>query len=402
MFQPKTMLRMALVQLESGNIIGRRKQIMSKRINEVIKRLAVSVLAVVMVVSGIVIMPETAQAETATADTVVYEDRTSDFKTKWKADGSGSAPSKAGYVFGGWYTENETDGYTALNVETATAKLAEESLTEGVIAKFVPSYVLSVKAQINEGVTKGDGEVASIRIISAVDSKSYQKVGFEVLLNNKIPLYQDENNTPLETTRVYGGGLQVGSDATDVRTPQELFGQAANYISVWRLDDIIDENDTKIIYVRPYWITKDGTKVEGLPKYVHIEDGYNGYISIPINLRTAELVAAGQLEMSYDSDKIEIAKDGAGNMLVENGKMFDEMAFNSDVAGSIKFVGNTSGATDVAADDIYVNVRFKKTAESTYEGAGKGVFLTFKVSGEKFCNAEELIQKTVDAWDIKY
>jgi len=402
MFPPKTMSGMELVQLESGNIIGMRKQIMSKRINDVIKKLTVSVLAVVMVVSGIVIMPETAQAETQTADTVIYEDRTSDFKAQWKADGSGSAPSKAGYVFGGWCTGNETDGYTALNVETATAKLAEENLTEGVIAKFVPSYVLSVKAQINEGVKKDDQQEASIRIISSVDSKSYQKVGFEVLLNNTIPLYQDENKTPLETTKVYGGGLQVGSDASDVRTPQNLFGPASNYISVWRLDDIIDENDTKIIYVCPYWITKDGTKVEGLPKYVHIEDGYNGYISIPISLRTAELVAAGQLELSYDSEKIEIAKDAAGNMLVENGKMFDKMAFNGNIAGSIKFVGNTSGATDVAADDIYVNVRFKKASGSTYKGAGKGEFLSFKVSGEKFCNADELIQKTVDAWDIKY
>lgn len=362
---------------------------MNKRISNAMKKLTVSVLAVIMVVSGIVIMPETVEAETGTDDTVVYEDRTSDFQAYWKADGSGTAPSKAGYVFGGWYTGNETDGYTALNVTTATAKLAEENLTDGVIAKFVPSYVLSVKAQINEGVTKGDGKVASIRIISSVDSKSYQKVGFEVLLNNAIPLYQDENNTPLETTRVYGGGLQVGSDATDVRTPRDLFGPASNYISVWRLDDIIDDNDTKIIYVRPYWITKDGTKVEGLAKYVHIEDGYNGYISIPINLYTAELVAAGQLEMSYASDKIEIAKDANGNMLVEYGKMFDEMAFNGDTAGSIKFVGNTSKATEVAADDIYVNVRFKKTSESTYQGAGKGEFLTFTVNGEEFCNAAE-------------
>ena len=375
---------------------------MSKRINDVIKKLTVSVLAVVMVVSGIVIMPETAEAETATADAVVYEDRTSDFQVKWKADGSGSAPSKAGYVFGGWFTGNETDGYTALNVETATAKLAEENLTEGVIAKFVPSYVLSVKAQINEGVKKGDEEAASIRIISSVDSKSYQRVGFEVLLNNAIPLYQDDNNTPLETTRVYGGGLQVGNDTKDVRTPNQLFGPASKYISVWRLDDIIDDNDTKIIYVRPYWITKDGTKVEGLAKYVHVEDGYKGYISIPINLHTAELVAAGQLEMSYESDKIEIAKDEAGNMLVEYGKMFDEMAFNGDTAGSIKFVGNTSKATEVSADDIYVNVRFKKTSESTYKGAGKGEFLTFTVNEEEFCNAAETMQETVDAWDIKY
>ena len=375
---------------------------MKMKISDVMKKIIAGVLVVIMVVAGVVTMPNTVKATTEDTDAVVYEDRTADFKAKWKADGSGTSPSKAGYVFGGWYTGNETDGYTALNVTTATAKLAEENLTDGVIAKFVPSYVLSVKAQINEGVEKDDKEEASIRIISSVDSKSYQKVGFEVLLNNAIPLYQDDNNTPLETTKVYGGGLQVGSDENDVRTPEDLFGPAANYISVWKLDDIIDENDTKIIYVRPYWITKDGTKVEGLAKYVHIEDGYNGYISIPINLHTAELVAAGQLEMSYASDKIEIAKNEAGEMLVEYGKMFDEMAFDGDTAGVIKFVGNTSKATDVAADDIYVNVRFKKTSESTYEGVGKGAFLTFTVNGEEFCNAAETMQETVDAWDIKY
>lgn len=84
---------------------------MSKRISNTMKKLTVSVLAVIMVVSGIIMLPYTAEAETGTTDTVTYEDRTSDFKANWKADGSGTAPSKAGYVFGGWYTGNETDGY---------------------------------------------------------------------------------------------------------------------------------------------------------------------------------------------------------------------------------------------------------------------------------------------------
>lgn len=372
------------------------------KMSDAMKKLIANVLVVIMVVAGVVTMPNTVKATAGNGDAVVYEDRTADFKAKWKSDGSGTAPSMPGYVFGGWYTGNETVGYTALNVATATEKIAEENLTEGVIAKFVPSYVLSVKAQINEGVTKGDGKTASIRIISSVDSKSYQKVGFEVLLNNKTPLYQDENQTPLETTKVYEGGLQVGSSENDVRTPQNLFGPASNFISVWRLDNIIDENDTKIIYVRPYWITKDGTKVEGLAKYVHIEDGYNNYISIPINLHTAELVAAGQLEISYDSDKIEIATDDQGNPLIEKGKVFDEMDSNAGTPGVIKFVGNTSEATNAAADDIYVNVRFQKTNTSTYKGAGKGEFLTFTVDKESFCNANEAFQTTVDAWDVQY
>lgn len=373
---------------------------MSKKIVNKAKKSVAGFLAFVMVISGIVMIPEKVEAAAENAATVTYEDRTDEFNSMWKENGAGTAPTKPGYIFGGWYKENGTDS----EGNTKYAALTEDDakiFTGTAFAKFVPSYVLSVKAQINSDVTEGDKTNASIRLISSVDSKNYQKVGFEVLLNNKYKHLQ-EDDSALETTKVYSGGLQVGDDEKNVRTPQNLFGKASNYISVWRLDNILDKNDDKIIYVRPYWVTRDGTTVKGLAKYIRVEDGYKGYVSIPVNLHTAEEVAAGILEMSYDSDILAIATDTNGNPLIDCGHVFDELEYNMNLTNAIRFVANTSGITDASADDIYVNVRFTIKDTEKYAGAGKGTFLTFAVGDENFCNAEENPQKTVDAWDIQY
>ena len=365
-----------------------------------LKKITASLLAIILVFSGLVIMSQSTHAEETTGEVIETDGEiiySSNYYSIQEYYPTKKAPVKENHVFGGWY-QKEEETFKALSAAEAVA-IVDGTSTVTAYAKFVPAYVLGVKAQNAEGTTEDMTGNTSVRMITSVDSKKYQKVGFEIYLGNGTTLLTQDDGSALETSRVYKG-IKIGTDKT--KTATQIFGTASKHVAVWELTDIWPENHTKIIYVRPYWITMDGTTVKGLAKYVHIEDGYNGYISIPISLRTAELVAAGQLELSYDSEKIEIAKDAAGNMLVENGKMFDKMAFNGNIAGSIKFVGNTSDATDVAADDIYVNVRFKKASESTYKGAGKGEFLSFKVSGEKFCNADELIQKTVDAWDIKY
>lgn len=313
-----------------------------------------------------------------------------------------TAPEMTDYVFGGWYTKSG-DEFTAIkeasvtvNQETGKANMS------GTYAKFVRAEVLSVKSQIDvnteeQGLNRTDK--ASIRLISGLDSKDYQKVGFKVLLANQKPVYKDnddEAQLPLETTKVYTG-LKKSSSDTNVIEPSALFGEQASFLSVWRLDDIVKDNDSKIINVTPYWITMDGTKVEGLPKYVHVEDGYMGYISVPINLRTAQKIAAGTLTLTYPE----------GLELVEEKVEYDgvfpasEMTCNDNGTSTIKLVGNAMDVnTAVDANGIYANLRFT-VGTSGYEGVESSDLLTFSISDEFFCDWEEN-EVSIDAWDIKY
>lgn len=369
------------------------------------RKLLVGFLTAVMVVSGPIALAMTTNAETTPIygengqyeDKIQYMPMTDELKSALE---NKKAPTMAGYVFGGWCTQN-TDGetYTVLS-DVANAN------SDDVYAKFVPAYVLSIKAQVDtttyqEGAERE--EAGSIRLVSSVDSKDYQKVGFKILLNNSIELTHDDKTTeevetnPLETTTIYTG-LKTSQDAENAVKADKLFGSQSKYLSVWRLDGILADNDTKIINVTPYWITMDGTKVMGITKYVHMEDGYNGYISIPIKLNGDTAIAGGTLTFTYPAG-LELVEDK-----IELDGMFSsaKMRYYVDTTNhTITFVGNAATVgEDVSPDGIYANLRFQ-AGSSGYE-SGSGSFINFFVSQETFCNWNEDIVTDVVACDIQY
>ncbi len=377
--------------------------------NNIVKKIVAGTLAIVVFAVGIVMMPEKTEASDTYEDKIVYEDRTSEFKTMWKTEGKGTTPQKAGYVFGGWYEntgELDDEGntiYQALSdtAESAQAKVTDSNVTSGICAKFVPAYVLSVKAQLDSNTKKAnDGEKAYIRVLSSVDSADYLRVGFEILLNHWIDATDFNDGNPLESTTVYDGLKVDTTDAegnvtkSDTYYANQIFGTCSKYLNVWRLEDIIDANDAFRIYVRPYWYTCDGTKVEGLAKYIHVEDGYNDYISVPINIYQVGDIAGGYLQMEYNEEYFEVHD-------VEYAKLFNAMQHNSNLVGAVKFAGNSSA--NVTGDDLYANVRFTLTeaGKEYYGGVGSGTFLNFQIGDENFSNWEEDLV-SVDAWDTKY
>ena len=116
---------------------------------------------------------------------------------------------------------------------------------------------------------------------------------------------------------------------------------------------------SSLFSLRPYWITLDGTKVEGAAKYVHIEDEYLNLISVPVNLSSVEGVAAGTVTMSYDQN---LTLYGC-----EKGRLLTAMRFwNNAENNEIRMIGNASELNeDVRADGILANIRFKKPEAST-------------------------------------
>lgn len=374
-----------------------------------VKKLTAGVVAVAMLLTAFAVIPKQADAAVAD-DKVIYElYEAEEISSKYWTEAKKTAPVKAGYVFGGWFekveaqtTKTESDGTNYYNPLT--------TVSGGAYAKFVPAQVLSVKAQngvVNEGGTLP--EKASdinetnpiwVRLMTSLDSLNYDRIGFDIYLNNTSrPMDKKDDDYILETSKVfesvYVGNESEPTDATDI------FGGVSEYVCVWELENIKHEsNATKIIYVRPYWHTMDGTKVLGLAKYVHIEDQYNDYISVPVNLLDGQDVAAGKAILTYADTNPQTAsawevKD------VEIGRVLPEMsAIVSDntitMVGNAKTVDTYSTDLNGERETIFANVRFQRV-----KGTTDSEDITFTTTMEKFCNWEpEAV--TINSWDVKH
>lgn len=339
------------------------------------KRIAAGFLAAAVSLTGLLTAQGTVRAARIPGEEKVLYDSSYRMTDYWAA---GKAPVKAGYVFGGWYAD---EGQTPLTEETAG------TYTGTAYAKFVPAYVLSIKAQNREGASANDG-ATSLRVITSADSKNYRNLGVTVLLNKTI------DRSPEPATRVYTGLEAKAETGVEERSAGEIFGPAASYIGIWQIDGIEDENDNKSIYIRPYWTTLDGTRVEGAARYLRVEDGYLDYISIPINLTAEEEVAAGALELVCSDPRFEILD-------MENGEIFEELEANQINERTIRVVGNAPVVNQaVKADGILANIRFRLKEGMAYTG-GKNDPLLFQINGEDFCNWQEQTV-TVEVEDIWY
>ena len=358
------------------------------------KRITASVLSAALVTASVLMIPGIAKAEEATSPEVHYTP-VSEMNTKfedWKADNT-AVPTETGFLFGGWYKDNGEGKKEALTNAQAM------SSTEGVYAKFVPDYVLSVKAQTDSGATSAtDNVAANLRILTSLDSLDYQCVGVKVLLNNK-------NDTGTnESQKVYTGlAFKNGAGETVTADASQIFGAESKYFGAWKLTDIEDKNDSKIIYVRPYWVTMDGTTVYGLAKYLHVEDSYNDYITIPINLMSGEKTAAGIATIQYDSNEMTF-KD------VQNGHVANaEMECDGSTAGVVKIVGNETTVNKYAkeGESLFASVRFQLNNPESLYSVNDNVmtrangFLKFTILASDFSDWDE---NPVDAgaWNIQY
>lgn len=344
-------------------------------------------IAVSVSVSGVLSTSVVSAEELATQE-VFYE--AGDMKTYWE---QGKAPVKENYVFGGWFSSDGGENYMALTPSNIDSNNDGEVDFDGTAyAKWVPSYVLSVKAQIDlasqqAGCAAGTDGKAFLRVISTVDSTDYREVGFDLFYDK---IYKETENTAI--TKVYAS---IKNDATGSGswTPQEVFGSASNYFSILKVSNISDANCDNILYVRPYWKTMDGTRVQGVSKYIRVMDGYdeNRYISVPINLMMGSPVAAGRMQMTYDTNLTYIG--------YEPGVLLPNMEIRTDVDGIVKFLGSaaTVNADVNPASDIYANVWFQ-----VKDGAVIPEQWEFKMIEGDFCNWTEELVTDILAWDICY
>ena len=374
------------------------------------------------------------QIETSTpivADEVVYEK----VELETFVDLYGvEAPTKQGYYFGGWYvTADETQPIGRFIYKADIIAAGED-----VYAKFVPSYMLNVKAQNSSSLDERDGKwetapdkskSTSVRMISAVDSRKYREVGFHVFVNGK-------RVSKMETSKynitVYDKVVVTNKAGETVKeyTAKDLFGLTGdNYDPKLMIAKFINipENGWKTsIYVRPYWITYDGIEVRGNGKYLHVEDGIKRYISIPINLQSLNEnttgIVAGRLEVNYDKDRLTFIDsidgnndaaykvggvlDTAGVRLIEEGKIRCVAIEKAD--GMKNVIPNQMSAAkrqnekDVTHDQVnnmFITLRFQ--VKTTKTATGSSNFMEFEVENMDFCDTAEA-DVSVNIWNSRY
>ncbi len=375
--------------------------------NKVTKRILAGILMLTVVVVGFII-PDSVQAEGT------FPVRYQEVKYSVMKDCIGkTAPectleketsTNVGYLFAGWYkiADNSSPIEVVDDVEGATDDTV-------VYAKFIPSYLAGIACQVD---TNENANTRNLRVVSLVDSKNYKAVGFNIYGRyNTNPSEDDSNETEwlmytyssesqnkAESTKVYTGLNDYSKgDTPEVKTPVSVFGEEAKgfYFTTVSITGIgvkgaYDFRDATMA-VKPYWITLDGTYVEGMGEFNRVNDA-GTVVNVSVNLKNATAIAAGMLDITVP--------DGFTytDMQVESGRVFEEMTplVNDSV---IKCVGNVSGMTDsTKANEVYINLRFTvEDTDAITKGDNK-----FTVTTKGFCDMEENFDKTVKAWDVKY
>ena len=368
-----------------------------------LKRFLASVLIVSVVIGANGWFTE--KAEASGASVVKYQKvANSDFITCIDAE---KAPSctledaeNVGYLFAGWYKD----------AELTEPIVSKNGVSGDVYAKFVPSYLAGIACQVdlNEGDTK------NLRVVSLVHSEYYSAVGFNVYGrydadgdgNNETEwlMYSHDSSKKAESGKLYKGLYAYSADGNSkkIKYPTDLFGSDAEgyYFTTMSITGIgiktnpntgkdVDFKDATMA-IKPYWITLDGTYVEGMGEFNRVNDYYDGIINVSVNLKNATDIAVGLVNVE--------CPDGFTLVEGECGRVFEEMKC-AQRGTLVKCVGNVEGITDSAnPNDVYMNLRFK-TEGTTTLGANK---FTVSIPDKGFCNIGEEVKTDVDAWNIKY
>ena len=157
-----------------------------------------------------------------------------------------TAPTKDGYVFAGWYADEECEQV-----------LVADAVEEKAYAKFVNEKVLTVKTQVTAGITE-ESEKADIRFVTSVDSVNYKEVGFYITIAGLA-------KKRIVQKTVYTHLYYVGKGAQDysTATAKEEFCSASEYFATYSYWNVPQKHFGTKFTVEPYWVTMDGTEVCG-------------------------------------------------------------------------------------------------------------------------------------------
>ena len=255
------------------------------------------------------------------------------------------------WIFAGWYTDANCTKTVVKTVKTGTY-----------YAKYVPSEVLSAKCQVSAETTD-TSPTSQLRIVSTVDSLKYSKVGFDIVFNNKTIQYS--------TSKVFSK-IEAATDGVAYGFSPNIFDLQSEYFITATLINIKNENFDEGFLIKPYWVTKDGTKVYGVSRYARVEDSYLGIVNVPVRLYSDNQVASGTATVAYDASKLEYLDTYTSTLVdgntstsgFDNGYIFESVNVSNSVTGEKgTLTVSASPNENVNTDGMLVNLRLKKKSD---------------------------------------
>ena len=169
--------------------------------------------------------------------------------SEFRSDSAYTYPKKAGYVFAGWYVD-----------EACTQALGKDVKDGKAYAKFVDEKVLSFKGQVNAEATTSSDSI-QVRLLTSVDSDSYEAVGFLVEITGK---ESKAYSSQQKYSKIYSN---KGGEKKEY-LPTGLFSTESKYIHSYIIEGFANADFTKDMKVTPMWDTLDGTRVQGVQSQV--------------------------------------------------------------------------------------------------------------------------------------
>lgn len=240
----------------------------------------------------------------ATDNEIVYAPNYIYTASKYIVNGEKIAPSApseiSGYLFAGWYTLPEGS--------TTYTPVAEPKENETYYAKFVPQEILGMKAQVTAALIKDEATSktanSAIRFITTVDSNLYKEVGFNITRPGKSTPYDTGNGVVYKELYAVDATRENKGEPDTTYTP-DMFHKQSEYFKTWTIGKIPETYYDSDITVRPYWITLDGTRVDGEIAVKTVNYGRAWYyvdaVAEPTNTAAPEGTASNPYETLADA-----------------------------------------------------------------------------------------------------
>jgi len=257
------------------------------------------------------------------------------------------ANAQGEWLFAGWYSN-------AACTSSIKSNLKGTVVDGAYYAKFVSTDILSVKCQISKGTTM-NSDSTTLRCVSSVDSLRYSKIGFELIT-------PDGTKKSVESKSVGTRIIVTEDNQSDSYSysPKVVDTESEYFYSA--MENVPNGNFDKGYIVKPYWITKDGTKVYGESRYVKVSEGIAGgeaenTIHIPLKMNVMPSEASTlTVEGVGDAAFVQYDDNGYAHYALT---VADKSALKSVTQYTVKDGEKTIG------EHIYRNLNTKYNGNST-------------------------------------
>lgn len=300
-----------------------------------------------------------------------------------------------GYLFAGWYTKSD-EGTTYDPVSNPT-------LNGTYYAKYVPEEVLDIKAQISGTLLNTDttdDAKSSIRFVTSIDSTDYKQISFNIKRPNK---EYDAEATKYVYKELYAVDATKADDDNLLKTykPSE-FHATSQFFKTWTISNVPDTAYDTDITVTPYWVTLDGTRVEGTKSIKSVNLGRSWvYIDTTVNADTEQYGTKDHPFTTLDA-ALNTVKRENGKIIVKGTTEFEvpsTFKWNPDktkVNGKVRNITVTgeNGTSSFISFDTVADMHFNDNV--TFENIKLHFATHVYANGNQFTIADSVVLNNTD------